>query len=138
MFELGPQDCNSVGVIQNVPIGPCEETTMVVTGTPGSEVWFWVGPQTFSTPDGSEVYYVEPDFDLMAVSFQSRDGLASGTSRRLFRARPAAVDLFWNQNPTTNLVAALGDRFLFNCAIDPAASQRVEIVLNWDVELGRD
>jgi hypothetical protein len=56
MFELGPQDCNSVGVLQNVQIGPCTPATMVVTGAPGSTVWFWVGPTTFASPDGSDVY----------------------------------------------------------------------------------
>ncbi len=56
MFELGPQDCNNVGVLQNVTIGPCTPGTMIVTGTPGSTVWFWVGPTTFSSPDGSDVF----------------------------------------------------------------------------------
>ena len=90
------------------------------------------------SPDGSEIYYVEPNFDLMAVPFRSRDGVASGTPLRLFTTRPAAVDLFWNLNPRTDLLVARGDRFLFNCAVDAAASQRVEIVLNWDAELERD
>jgi len=61
MFELGPQDCSSVAVIQNVPIGPCSEATMTIIGTPGATVWFWVGSQTFAIPDGfigHEYYYV--------------------------------------------------------------------------------
>jgi serine/threonine protein kinase len=90
------------------------------------------------SPDGSEIYYVDPDFDLMAVSFRSRDGVASGTPLRLFTTRPAAVDIFSNLIPSTDLLVALGDRFLFSCAVDAAASQRVEIVLNWDAELERD
>jgi hypothetical protein len=53
MFELGPQSCGSVGVIQNVGIGPCVEGTMTITGAAGSLVWFWVGPQTF---DGTGEY----------------------------------------------------------------------------------
>ena len=63
MFELGPQDCGTVGVLQNVIIGPCLDGVMVITGPPGSEVWFWVGPTTFSSPDGSDVY--EYDYVLM-------------------------------------------------------------------------
>jgi Tol biopolymer transport system component len=90
------------------------------------------------SPDGTEIYYVNPDFDLMAVSFQSRDGVAAGTPRRLFTTRQGPVDLFSNLNPRTDLLVAHGDRFLFNCAIDAAASQRLEIVLNWDAELGQD
>jgi hypothetical protein len=54
LFELGPQDCASVGVVQNVPIGPCQEATMTVTGEPGSEVWLWTGPTTFEPPGGFE------------------------------------------------------------------------------------
>jgi len=50
MFELGPQDCDNVGVLQNVPIGDCDEGTMTVTGNEGDLVWFWVGPQTFTGP----------------------------------------------------------------------------------------
>ena len=56
MFELGPQDCNSVAVIQDVTIGPCSPASMTIVGDPGSIVWFWVGPTTFESPDGSDVY----------------------------------------------------------------------------------
>jgi hypothetical protein len=64
MFELGPQDCGAVGVIQNIPIGPCSEGTMTITGNPGDIVWFWVGPQTFASPDGSDVY----EYDYVLVT----------------------------------------------------------------------
>jgi hypothetical protein len=50
MFELGPQDCGSVAVIQNVIFGPCTEATMTIAGAPGGTVWFWVGPTTFDGP----------------------------------------------------------------------------------------
>jgi serine/threonine protein kinase len=90
------------------------------------------------SPDGKEIYYVDPDFDLMAVSFQTQGGIATGNPRRLFTAPQAAADLLANLNPTTDLLAALGDRFLFNCAVDAEASQRVEIVLNWQAGLERD
>ena len=56
LFELGPTDCGSVGVLQNVEVGPCSEATMHITGTPGSTVWIWFGPTTFAAPDGSDVY----------------------------------------------------------------------------------
>ncbi len=45
-----------MGVIQNVEIGPCDVGGMVILGEPESIVWFWVGPTTFSSPDGSDVY----------------------------------------------------------------------------------
>lgn len=53
LFELGPQDCAQVGVVQLVTLGPCAEGTMVVTGTPGSTVWLWTGPTVFVPQDGT-------------------------------------------------------------------------------------
>ncbi len=50
MFELGPQDCGNVGVIQDVTVGPCAENSMFILGAPGSTVWFWIGPTTFTGP----------------------------------------------------------------------------------------
>jgi hypothetical protein len=50
LFELGPHDCGSVAVIQNVTFGPCTDGIMVITGAPGSTVWLWVGPTTFEGP----------------------------------------------------------------------------------------
>jgi hypothetical protein len=50
MFELAPQDCGSVAVVQNVIIGPCAEGTMTIPGAAGSTIWFWVGPTTFDGP----------------------------------------------------------------------------------------
>jgi len=58
MFELGPQDCNDVAVIQNYSIGPCSESTMTLVGPPDSQVWFWVGPQNFWDGDTHEFTYV--------------------------------------------------------------------------------
>ncbi len=56
LFELGPQDCGEVAVLQSVEIGPCQENVMTIVAEPGSVVWFWVGPTTFESPDGSDVY----------------------------------------------------------------------------------
>ena len=58
MFELGPQDCAAVGVIQNVIIGPCAEATMTIVGDPGSTVWFWTGPTTFGEGVVEEYDYI--------------------------------------------------------------------------------
>ncbi len=56
MFELGPQDCGSVGVIQNVIMGACAPNTITIVGAPGSTVWFWVGPTTFTGPVNEYTY----------------------------------------------------------------------------------
>ncbi len=52
MFELGPQDCDQVDVLQSVQIGPIMEGTLIITGEPGSTAWFWVGAMDFTPPWG--------------------------------------------------------------------------------------
>ena len=53
--ELGPQDCDDVAVIQYVNVGPAMEETIIITGEPGSPVWLWVGPVSYTSPGGFEV-----------------------------------------------------------------------------------
>jgi hypothetical protein len=54
IFELGPQDCSVVAVIQNAIGGPCLEAYMTIAGyAPGGIVWFWVGPTVFVPPSGN-------------------------------------------------------------------------------------
>ncbi|MEZ4386875.1 MAG: hypothetical protein R3D98_04740 [Candidatus Krumholzibacteriia bacterium] len=77
LFELGPHDCGSVSVLQNVIIGSCSENGMVISGPPGSTVWFWVGPTTF---DGTGEYdyvlqFFWPDLPTEAHSWSSVKGL---------------------------------------------------------------
>jgi hypothetical protein len=60
ILELGPTDCGSAEVLQTLEIGPCSDATMIIDGPPGATVWLWVGPQSFSPPDGFvgyEFYY---------------------------------------------------------------------------------
>jgi len=58
LFELGPQDCATMAVVQNVIVGPCAEATMTITGTPGSDVWVWVGPTRYGDGTVFEYDYV--------------------------------------------------------------------------------
>jgi hypothetical protein len=55
-FELGPQDCGSVGVIQLPIAGPCLENYMTVVGAPGSVSWIWAGSTSFT--GGEDIDYV--------------------------------------------------------------------------------
>jgi hypothetical protein len=59
LFELGPPDCDQVGVVQNVVLGPCSENVMTIAGEPGSEVWIWTGPTVYYSPDGAYPYAVD-------------------------------------------------------------------------------
>jgi hypothetical protein len=56
LFELGPTDCETVAVLQQVEVGPCQDAVMYLSGTPGTTIWLWFGPTTFTAPDGSDVY----------------------------------------------------------------------------------
>jgi len=85
--------------------------------------------------DGRELFYISPDFDLVAVSFQPATGQTTGAPKPLFRAPSGAVDAYWNLDPTPDLVAIRDGRFLFNAAREGEAVQAVQIVLNWDAEL---
>ncbi len=53
LFELGPQDCAAVGVVQQIIAGPCNEAAMTITGTPGETVWCWAGPVAYVLPGGT-------------------------------------------------------------------------------------
>lgn len=53
----------SVGVVQDVIIGPCNEATMTIVGAPGSLVWFWVGPTTFTGPVNEYNYILHLNLD---------------------------------------------------------------------------
>lgn len=80
MCELGPQDCEEVGVIQSVEFGPYMPRTMTVTGEPGATVWLWVGSTTFEPPGGwdeNEYLYVLDIPDVVAVEQWSWSGVKS-------------------------------------------------------------
>jgi hypothetical protein len=71
MFELGPQDCSTVSVIQSVQIGPCSPATMVIDGAPGSTVWFWIGSTTFEGPVNEYDYVLYTNLGAVATESSS-------------------------------------------------------------------
>jgi len=78
MFELGPQDCDNVAVIQQATIGPCQENSMTIYGAPGSTVWFWVGPTTF------EEYTAEYDYVLVFGCIYATENQSWSSVKSLF------------------------------------------------------
>jgi hypothetical protein len=57
LFELFPQDCNAVAVAQQVIGGPCLPAYMTISGYgEGDDVWVWVGPTVFASPDGTREF----------------------------------------------------------------------------------
>ncbi len=58
IFELGPQDCDAVGVVQQATVGPCAQGYMSIGGyAAGAPVWFWVGSTVFTPPGGYDCMY---------------------------------------------------------------------------------
>lgn len=72
-FELGPQDCEPVAVLQSLHLQPCDEGTMVVTGEPGSTVWLWAGSYSFMAPN----WYPANEYNYLLTM----SGLQSGPVR---------------------------------------------------------
>jgi hypothetical protein len=75
MFELAPQDCGSVSVVQSVAFGPgIFSATMTIAGAPGETVWCWVGPTTFGAPYGQDVFEYDYLLELsLPVAVESRN-----------------------------------------------------------------
>ncbi len=66
-FELGPQDCDQVGVIQSVVNAGEFDMVMTIDGyEPGAPVWFWAGPTVF-IPPGFDTYGYLVWFDGLAT-----------------------------------------------------------------------
>jgi len=70
LFELGPQDCEDVAVLQDVLVGPCDPGSLTITGDPGSVVWIWFAPYAFGSPNEFVVY--EYEYYLINHSFVVR------------------------------------------------------------------
>jgi hypothetical protein len=71
LLELGPQDCGSVGVVQDVIVGPCAPATLTIAGAPGSVVWFWVGPTFFVGPVNEYNYVLYTNLGAVATESSS-------------------------------------------------------------------
>jgi hypothetical protein len=59
--RLGPNDCATVGIVQSMTVGPCDEGEMTLTVAPGSTVWLWAAPAALMPPggfDGAQYGYV--------------------------------------------------------------------------------
>jgi hypothetical protein len=56
-FELGGTCAGGVTVLQQMLAEPGIQSTMTITGAPGSTKWFWAGPTVFADPDGGENMY---------------------------------------------------------------------------------
>lgn len=83
LFELGPQDCSSVAVVQDRVAGCFTPATMTVTGDPGTETWLWVGPTIYEGPQIEFPYILTLDGHHVGVV--STEELSWGGVKALYR-----------------------------------------------------
>src|ERR1700722_3849089 len=77
--------------------------------------------------DGKELYYIDPDGRLMAVSLAAGPEFQAGIPKALFRALPRGDFAAWAPSPD-------GKRFLF-LAPEPQDAAPLTVVLNWQAGL---
>jgi hypothetical protein len=74
LFELGPPDCDTAAVLQNLPQTNCGGTgEMVINGVAGDN-WIWVGPSVFGAAAGIDCpteYTLTVTCDTVPVDLQS-------------------------------------------------------------------
>ena len=79
--------------------------------------------------DGSELFYLSPDGELMAVKVTAASGFEAGSPVALFqvhRRQPvASYDLF------SYAVSSDGNRFLIATKLDEASAAPLSVFLNW-------
>jgi len=59
MFQLGPLNCDEVGVLQSATAACWDPALLTVVGEPGEIVWLWIGPTVFDPPPGMEGHEFE-------------------------------------------------------------------------------
>lgn len=110
LFELSPQDCDQVAVVQTVAAGPCSPATMHIIGEPNSSTWVWVGPQTFVPPSGFPGQ--EYDYVLM-IEGVSMPSMAIGSTDDYTFGAPhlahPAMSLTFDAGPTSHDDADLAE-----------------------------
>jgi Tol biopolymer transport system component len=91
------------------------------------------GAQPQWRADGRELYYVAPDWTLMAVAADSSDALTVGSPEPLFRLEAAGTvkDYRAHYAPTTS-----GDRFLVD-TVQGASLTTLTVMVNWPAHLAR-
>jgi len=58
LWEVGPQDCDAVGVVQQITTGSCAEAAATISGyAHGAPVWICVAPTVYAPPAGGANEY---------------------------------------------------------------------------------
>ncbi len=105
------------------------EQRMISAGGGSTPVW---------SEDGRELYYVSPDYGIMAVTVDRTDDgrtLEAGIPVRLFDGPLSVEDgahIFFRQ---PRLIAVADGRFLFQVPDEEVRDSTIEVVLNWEQRL---
>jgi hypothetical protein len=93
LFELGPQDCATVEVLQSENGGPCDPSgTLRIVGTPGDLVWIWVGPSYWATEPAAHSYRLIIDEPVSMYTLPGGTG-NSFSEAQLFGGSPVDVSI---------------------------------------------
>ena len=105
------------------PFPTLEGQWLVSTG--GGSMPQWRG-------DGKELFYIDANHDLVAVTVEGGESFEAVSTRVLFQAPVSGFDVYWVPS-----YAAAGDgrRFLFNVLTEEPGSDAITVVVNWTAEL---
>ena len=78
--------------------------------------------------DGKQIFYADPNLDIMAVDIDTSKGFQAGTPRRLFTAPPPLLTIGWS-------MTADAKRFLFITTPNGGRPAPFTVVLNWAASL---
>src|SRR5579883_632428 len=84
--------------------------------------------------DGRELYYLSPDYKIMAVPVTSGTKFDSGAPVKLFEANPR--EMVANSEQSSYCVSHDGQRFLVNTQA-PTTSEPMSVMLNWTSKLNK-
>jgi eukaryotic-like serine/threonine-protein kinase len=83
--------------------------------------------------DGKELFYLAPDFKLMAVEVSTVSGFTAGEPKPLFETRVTGLADLRNHY----VVTGDGQRFLVSSVTKEGATAPITVVLNWAADLRR-
>ena len=83
--------------------------------------------------DGKELFYLDSNNDIVAVTVEGGETFEVGSARVLFQAPVSSFDdTYW---VTTYAPTGDGQRFLFNVLMEEARTDPITVVVNWTAEL---
>jgi hypothetical protein len=86
-FLIGPQDCDSVAVQEVLEAGPCQISSLTLTGEPDEVLWLWVSAVEFSLPGGFQghEFLFSCEFQGLADGIIATEGMSLDRIKSLYR-----------------------------------------------------